>query len=530
VASTKVVEATSEACPSGVDGIEAEAVEAAPEDAPPEPPDRPASSLARGRWKRFAWAGAAAAVVVLLMLSVWHRGDGTGSADPSAPTSEPSFELEAVSAQTASEGSEFTLRLRVRTTGASEARPVFVLIGRPPEGAEIDQSTGEFTWTPTEEQGPGEHAVRVRVTANDAKGSTAETTFRVEVEEVNTPPAIRPIDEKTIDAGQELTFSVTVDDPDRPPNRPTFRLSDGPDWIRVEPTSGVVRCAAPETADGRFEATIQVSDDGEPPLEDETVVGLVVRGDPWARVEKEFREALFLVEVELGKYSWPYATCCAIGDHTLLTSADVGIDLADLHRRGYRIWAVGPATNFRTAVRTFCVPLAIAELSEPGDWFHANLGVLATEEALPKRVQLASPDELRDLEEGLPVACFGFPHDGAKITRFDTFEPRLTPTEVYLTGGSPRLSGDFQLLELKGKIPENVYGSPILNRRGKVIAVYGKAAPDEGVAVKDLHYAAVLNTRLLQSWLDGTDIGAWITPRLSEAASSQQSPPQTQPN
>ena len=71
-------------------------------------------------------------------------------------------------------------------------------------------------------------------------------------------------------------------------------------------------------ADGRFEATVRVSDDGQPSLEDKTVVGLVVHGDPWIRVQEELRAALFIVQVEKDGFSWPHATkqVCTISGAT----------------------------------------------------------------------------------------------------------------------------------------------------------------------------------------------------------------------
>jgi hypothetical protein len=495
----------------------------------PEAPSRPTSGMIKNRWNWSVWAGAAV-TLMLLGTGFWYLNDRTMTTEQIAPEPDASLELEAVSVQTATEGSELTLQLHLKRRGTSASQPVFILIGQPPEGAEINRQTGLFRWTPTEEQGPGEHTIRIQVGAGEAQRPRAETAFQVEVREVNSPPTIHPIEEKTIDAGQELVFSVAADDPDQPPGRRTFYLSDGPDWIGVERSSGIVRCMPPATADGRFDATICVSDDGEPPLEDRVEVQLVVHGNPWIRAQKELREALYIVQVEKGGFSWPHATCCGIGGHTLLTTASEAIDLARLQQQGYKIWAVNPFLGSRLTIRAFCVPQAVADLTEPSDWFCANLGLLETEEQLPKKVPLASHNDLQDLEEGEPVACFGFAHDGSKITRFDRFEPRSVAGEIYLIGSSPRLGKKFRLLELKAKIPENMVGSPILNRQGALIGVYGKVAPDEGVGVKDLQYAAIPDPQLLQSWLDGSNVDDWITPRAPEAVTAPRPTSPTEAN
>ncbi|OHB69900.1 MAG: hypothetical protein A2V70_00275 [Planctomycetes bacterium RBG_13_63_9] len=494
--------------------------------------ERPSASTpgsAQSPWNRIVWTGATAASTILLFVGVWYLGFRGHSAAPGAPTSEASLELEAVATQTAAEGSEFTLRLHVRVTGGVQGRPAFILIGKTPDGVKVDPQTGVFTWAPIEEQGPGQYTFHIRASLDGSETLTAETMFQVNVKEVNLPPSIRPIDEKQIDAGKELIFPVAADDPDVPANKLVFRLSDNSEWISVDPISGVVRCLPPAVADGRFEATAHVSDDGDPPLEDQAVIRIDVHGDPWSRVQHELRESLFLVQVMRsgrdGDVSWPFSTCSAVNDHTLLTSAREVLQLVELQDRGYQISVVNPVTGFKTAVRSLRVSKEFNDLSDrPGDWIFVNPGLIEAEEALPKAMPLATPEELRNLKEGLPVACFGFSHDGSKITSFNIFQPELVPGKVYLMSSLPGLKENGQVLELKGRIMENMYGSPILNQRGAIVAVYGEAAPRKSVGVKDLHYATVLDLPLLQSWLHGRDEGNWVKPRLPRATSRDQRP------
>ena len=337
-------------------------------------------------------------------------------------------------------------------------------------------------------------------------------------------------------AGAILLAMAAWNRTDQPADlRPAAPMSDGPNSTGVDANSGVVKHVPPDTADDRLEAAVDVGDAPQPTPEVETMVELTVKEDPWARVENELRAALFIVQIEVsgakGNFSWPFCTCFAIGDHTLLTSGREVLQLAGFHRQGYRIWAVNPATGFKTAVPTLRVPQQFADLWDtPGDWIYFNFGLLVTEEKLPKSVSFASPEELQDLEEGLPVACFGFPHDGGKITRFDSFEPELARGEIYLIDSSPGLAGGPRLLELKAKIAENMYGSPILNQQGEVIAVYGEAVSAENIGVADLHYAPVLNHELLRSWLEETNTGRWVVPSVPEMPSTEQHSSPTQLN
>src|SRR5204863_4951334 len=63
---------------------------------------------------------------------------------------------------------------------------IFSLSGAP-AGAAIDPSTGVFTWTPTEAQGPGEYTFDVLVSDGQASGSKSIT---LTVAEVNVAPVL----------------------------------------------------------------------------------------------------------------------------------------------------------------------------------------------------------------------------------------------------------------------------------------------------------------------------------------------------
>lgn len=275
--------------------------------------------------------------------------------------------------------------------------------------------------------------------------------------------------------------------------------------------------AAPET-NGKPEVKIAAIDNQPPRRSSDDAAALQVADDPWARVEEELRKAVFLVFVEAGdekkSHLWPFATCTAIGDFALLTTARETLQLALWRRQGQRIWVSRSVDGPKIAVKDFRVHQEFVSLADkPGDWIHANLGLLVTEEKLPGAARLASLDDLQELEEGLPLSCFGFSHDGGKITRFHKLEPRLYRGEVYLLGDPFRKASPLRLLEMKAEIPENVYGSPVVDGQGRVVGVYGEAAPAQALGVKNLHYATVLDVALLQSWLAGSERG-WLPPPM----------------
>lgn len=77
-----------------------------------------------------------------------------------------------------------------------------------PQGANFNQGTKTFTWTPTESQ-VGNHTVIFY--ASDGT-NTASLSVKIIVLSSNTPPVFDPIGDKEVDEGQFLSFQVSASD------------------------------------------------------------------------------------------------------------------------------------------------------------------------------------------------------------------------------------------------------------------------------------------------------------------------------
>ena len=102
----------------------------------------------------------------------------------------------------------------------------FSLSGTVPAGASIS-STGAFSWTPTEVQGPGVYTFDVIVTdngSNPANLSDTET-ISVTVNAVNTAPVLTAIGDQTINEETNLSFNASASDSDLPAQNLTFSLA-----------------------------------------------------------------------------------------------------------------------------------------------------------------------------------------------------------------------------------------------------------------------------------------------------------------
>lgn len=189
--------------------------------------------------------------------------------------------LAAIGNRSVDEGSELTF-----TATATDPDPgqslSFSLDTGAPAGATINPTTGVFTWTPTEAQGPGNYSATIRVTDSGSPPLSDVETMTISVAEVNQPPVIAPIDNQSVDEGSTLRFTVSVSDPDTPANNltPSLQVDPLPDPssdFRFDPVTGEVSWTPTETdGPGTYQVTLQVTDDGSPPLSDEQTFTITV--------------------------------------------------------------------------------------------------------------------------------------------------------------------------------------------------------------------------------------------------------------
>ena len=137
-----------------------------------------------------------------------------------------------------------------------------------PAGAAIQPTTGVFTWTPTEAQGPGVFSVTIIVSDNGTPSLNASETISVTVREVNLRPILDPIANQQVTFGSALTFTAVASDPDLPANTLAFSLDAGaPTGATINPTSGLFSWT-PQSgqAPSTNSVTVRVTDNGAPTL------------------------------------------------------------------------------------------------------------------------------------------------------------------------------------------------------------------------------------------------------------------------
>src|SRR5207237_4368958 len=109
-----------------------------------------------------------------------------------------------------------------------------------PTGASVGANNGVFTWIPAEDQGPGSYTLTIRLTDDGTPAASAAKTFTITVNESNTPPALAPIADRTVNEGDLLTFSISESDEDLPPQSLTYSLDAGsPAGAAINLTNGM---------------------------------------------------------------------------------------------------------------------------------------------------------------------------------------------------------------------------------------------------------------------------------------------------
>jgi hypothetical protein len=162
---------------------------------------------------------------------------------------------------------------------------------------------------------------------------------------------------------------------------------------------------------------------------------------------------------------------------------------------------------------------------------------------------LASSEELKSLEKGLPLLCLGYAHDTKIISKYNM--PKLQSgkgNSIYLIANlppsNPSADEPPRLLHMDGEIPTQwvddpsakrkvairPYGSPVFNLQGKLVAVYGDTPPPpKGEESLLLHYAPVISPKLIDDWLRGEanqteDTETWTLPGLLPPPESPRKP------
>jgi 6-phosphogluconolactonase (cycloisomerase 2 family) len=159
---------------------------------------------------------------------------------------------------------------------------MFSLVGAP-SGAAIDPSSGAFTWTPDEAQGPGSYTFKVKLTDDGSPAMSDEKTITVTVGEVNVKPTLAGVPATHAGYwGNVIGFAATAADPDLPAGTLTFSLVGAPAGAAIDPSTGAFAWTPQPSQLGSFTFTVRVTDSGSAAMSDDRQVTITVGKRPTA--------------------------------------------------------------------------------------------------------------------------------------------------------------------------------------------------------------------------------------------------------
>ncbi len=145
-----------------------------------------------------------------------------------------------------------------------------------PTGAAIT-SSGVFTWTPTEAQGPGVYTVTIIVTDSGSPPASDSKTITITVNEVNQPPVLSVPGGQTVDEGVVLSFTISATDPDIPAETISFSATGLPAGGAFNPLTRTFSWTPSEAqGPGGYTITFTVTDSGSPVLSNAKTVTIHV--------------------------------------------------------------------------------------------------------------------------------------------------------------------------------------------------------------------------------------------------------------
>ncbi|HET9252233.1 MAG TPA: putative Ig domain-containing protein, partial [Candidatus Eisenbacteria bacterium] len=168
--------------------------------------------------------------------------------------------VNAIANQTVNEGVLLALTATATDSDVPAQTITFSLGAGAPAGAAITAG-GNFTWTPSEAQGPGNYSITVQATDNGTPAQTGSTSFSVTVNEVNQAPILAAIGDKTVAEGSLLSFTATATDADLPAQTLTFSLSAGaPAGAAITAGGNFTWTPTEAQGPGAYPITVNVSD------------------------------------------------------------------------------------------------------------------------------------------------------------------------------------------------------------------------------------------------------------------------------
>ncbi len=163
------------------------------------------------------------------------------------------------------------------TLGGSDpdGNSLFYSAGNLPGGANFDPTTGTFTWVPNYDQAGLYQNIIFTVTDDGTPFLQASETVTLTVNDVNRPPGMALIGNKTIRENELLQFTLEATDPDG--DALTYSAANLPESATFDSATGTFSWTPNYRQAGNYaDVRFTVADDGTPPMRTSELVTITV--------------------------------------------------------------------------------------------------------------------------------------------------------------------------------------------------------------------------------------------------------------
>ena len=171
------------------------------------------------------------------------------------------------------EGSSTTTN--VRATDANNDSITLSLQDNPGWVSISDNNDGTGLITVNVPDEVSQTSYRMKAVATDNDGTDTDT-FRVYISEVNEDPVLDLIGSKTVQERQNLSFTVSASDSDRPSQTLRYSMSGSPTGSTINSSTGLFSWTPSITQSGTYNVTFTVTDNGSPTKSDSENVSIIV--------------------------------------------------------------------------------------------------------------------------------------------------------------------------------------------------------------------------------------------------------------
>jgi hypothetical protein len=184
--------------------------------------------------------------------------------------------LDSIGDRSVDEGSELSFTVPATDADLPANNLTFSLDAAALANGMLISPSGQFSWTPTEAQGPGVFAATITVSDDGNPVLSDSETINITVNEVNEAPVLDAIGNQVVDELTELSFTAAASDADIPENNLIFNLSGAPAGASIDPVSGLFSWIPAEDQDGVHSFDVLVTDDGAGNLFDSEAIEVTV--------------------------------------------------------------------------------------------------------------------------------------------------------------------------------------------------------------------------------------------------------------